>query len=148
MSDTTTDLADFVVTREFDAPRELVFKAMIDPEQFIKFWGPTGTHVPRESVVIEAWPGGRFEYVMKADDGSGEFPGKAHFTIVDEPETLAFAEADSGILNTSTFTDLGSGRTLVTIVQKGLPAEYRTPEAQAGFSTSLDRLAAHLATLV
>ena len=55
-----------------------------------------------------------------------------------------FAE---GMTNTSTFTDLGNGRTEVVIHQRNVPAMFRSPEAQAGFNASLDRFAAYLATL-
>ena len=53
MSNTQTvvdaERAEVTITRIYDAPRELVFRAMIEPEQFIQFWGPVGTHVPLES---------------------------------------------------------------------------------------------------
>jgi uncharacterized protein YndB with AHSA1/START domain len=160
MNDTTTttsattgdgDLGEVVITRELDAPRELVFRAMLDPEQLVQFWGPVGTHVPIESVVIEPWAGGRFENTMVPDDATGDdaagFPMKATFTEVVEPELLVFVEVDSGLVSTSTFTDLGNDRTLLTIHQTKVPPEFRTPEALAGFNTSLDRLETYLATI-
>ncbi|MGX7682028.1 SRPBCC family protein [Jatrophihabitans sp. DSM 45814] len=142
-----SDLGEVTIVREFDAPRELVFKAFVDPAQFVMFWGPTGTHVPIETVVIEPWAGGRFESVMVADDGSGEYPTKATFVEVTEPEVFAFAELELGITSTGTLTDLGGGRCRLVIHQTNVPPEYRTPEALAGFNTSLDRLAQYLATL-
>jgi hypothetical protein len=48
---------------------------------------------------------------------------------------------------TITFTDLGDGRSEVVTHQTNVPAEFRSPEAQAGFRTSLDRYDAYLATL-
>jgi hypothetical protein len=48
---------------------------------------------------------------------------------------------------TATFTDLGEDRTRVDIEQANVPAQMATPEARAGFLTSLDRFAAHLAEL-
>ena len=45
---------------------------------------------------------------------------------------------------TATFTDLGEARTQVDIRQSNVPAAFRSPEAQAGFLTSLDRFAAYL----
>jgi hypothetical protein len=47
-----------------------------------------------------------------------------------------------------TFADLGDGRTEVITRQTNMPAMFATPEAQAGFKTSLDRFDAYLATLV
>ena len=49
---------------------------------------------------------------------------------------------------TITFADLGGGRTEVVTRQANLPAAFLTPEAQAGFKTSLDRFDAYLAALV
>jgi uncharacterized protein YndB with AHSA1/START domain len=133
------DRGEVTITRVYDAPRELVFRALIEPEQFVQFWGPVGTHVPLESVVIEPWAGGRFENTMVLDDGSGEFPMKAVFVEVVEPETLTFREPESNVVSASTFTDLGDGRTEVVIRQSNVPEMYRSPQALAGFETSLDR---------
>lgn len=140
-------IGEVTITREFDAPRELVFRCLVEPEHFVKFWGPIGTHVPIESVVIEPWAGGRFESTMVADDGSGTFPMKAVFVEVTEPEVFSFREPEGDMLTTSTLTDLGDGRTRMIIHQTNVPAFYRSTEALEGFSTSLDRFAEHLVTL-
>jgi len=154
-TDTTTthvtgnpgELGEVTITRDFAAPRELVFAAFFDPEQLAQFWGPTGTHAPVEHIVIEARPGGRFETLMVADDGSGEFPTKAVFVEIDEPESFSFIEPDAGMTTASTFTDLGDGRTRLVIHQTQVPEMYRSPDALAGFLTSLDRFDAYLATV-
>jgi Activator of Hsp90 ATPase homolog 1-like protein len=64
-----------------------------------------------------------------------------------EPEKLVWTEPEFGITSTSTFTDLGDGRTEVHIHQSDLPEQFATPEAREGFNSSLDRFAAYLATL-
>jgi uncharacterized protein YndB with AHSA1/START domain len=140
-------IGDVTITREFDAPRELVFRCLVEPEHFVEFWGPTGTYVPIETVVIEPWVGGRFESTMVADDGSGEFATKAVFVDIREPEVFSFTEPGSDMVTSSTLTDLGDGRTRMVIHQTNVPAFYRSTEALEGFSTSLDRFADHLATL-
>jgi uncharacterized protein YndB with AHSA1/START domain len=139
-----TELAEVTFTRDFDAPREMVFRALMEPEQLVHFWGPVGTSVPLASVIIEPWAGGRFENVIVTDDGSETYPFKSVFVDVLEPERFTFKEL-SGITSTSTFTDLGTGRTRLVIHQTDVPFGYRTPEALAGFSTTLDLLAEHLA---
>jgi hypothetical protein len=48
---------------------------------------------------------------------------------------------------TATFTDLGDDRTQLDIEQTNVPAQMMDPEARAGFLTSLDRFAGHLARL-
>ena len=59
------------VRHVFDAPRELVFRCMTEPEHLAHFWGPTGTHAPIESITVDARPGGAFATVMVNDaDGS------------------------------------------------------------------------------
>jgi uncharacterized protein YndB with AHSA1/START domain len=142
--DVNAESGEVTITRVYDAPRELVFRAMIEPEQFVQFWGPTGTHVPIETVVIEPWTGGRFESTMVADDGSAEFPMKGVFVDFAEPERLAFREPGSGVVSASTFTELDGGRTEVVIRQTNVPEMYRSPQALAGFETSLDRFDAFL----
>ena len=82
------------------------------------------------------------------DDASGaEYPNRGVYVEIREPEFLSFAEPDVDMLTSSTFTDLGDGRTEIRIHQTNVPAMYRSPEAQAGFNSSIDRLEAHLATL-
>ena len=64
-----------------------------------------------------------------------------------EPERLVWTEPGTGVTTTSTLTDLGGARTEVTIRQTNVPEAFRSPQAQAGFRTSLDRFAAYLGTL-
>ena len=54
---------------------------------------------------------------------------------------------DKIVVDPVTFADLGDGRTEVTTHQTNVPAAFMSPEAQAGFSTSLDRFDAYLETL-
>ena len=140
-----SELGEVIITRDFDAPREMIFKAFLDAQQLIRFWAPVGSHVPIESVVIEPWVGGRFENSIASDDGSGEWAFRSVFTELLEPERFAFREVDSGMNSRSTLTDLGGGRTRLVIHQTDVPILYRSPEALAGFSTTLDKLAEHLA---
>ena len=140
-------IGEVTITRDYDAPRELMFRCFVEPEHFVKFWGPIGTHVPIETVVIEPWTGGRFESTMVMDDGSGEFATKAVFVEIKEPEVFAFREVDSDMVSTGTLTDLGNGRTRLVIHQTNVPALYRSTEALEGFNTSLDRFEAHLREL-
>lgn len=141
-----TDLGEVDITRDFEAPREMVFGAFMEADQLIRFWGPSGTNVPLASVIIEPWAGGRFESDIVSDDSGHVFPFRAVFLEVVAPERLAFREVESGLVSASTFTDLGNSRTRVEIHQTNVPLAYRAPEALAGFLTTLDLLAAHLAS--
>ena len=144
---TPEDLGEVTYTRAFDAPRELVFDCMLDPKHLTHFWGPTGMSTPLERIIIEPYVGGRFVTVMVNDATGDEYAGAGVYTEIDRPSVLAWKEDDSEITARTTFTDLGDGRTEITIVQSNVPAMYRSPEAQAGFKSSLDRFATHLATL-
>jgi len=135
------------ITRVFDAPREVVFRCMIEPEHLTHFWGPVGMSTPLANITIEPWAGGRFETIMVNDETGEEYPSRGVFVEVVEPEKLVWTEPEFGITSTSTFTDLGDGRTEVHIHQSDLPEQFATPEAREGFNSSLDRFAAYLATL-
>jgi uncharacterized protein YndB with AHSA1/START domain len=132
--------------RVFDAPRALVYRCMIEPEHLTHFWGPAGMTTPLENIRVEPHPGGVFETVMVSDSDGSRYTMRAVYDEITEPERIVWSE-DSGAITTSTFTDLGDGRTEVRIRQRNVPEAFRSPAARAGFVTSLDRLAAHLSLL-
>ncbi len=142
MSETKADELHY--TRVFDAPRALVFRCMIDPEHLTKFWGPVGVSTPIEKITVDARPGGVFETVMVNDADGSEYPMRAVYLEVTEPERLAWSDPDTGMTTTSTFVDLGGSRTEVRIHQTKVPEAFRGGESQAGFSSALDRFAAYL----
>lgn len=59
---------EITLTRIFDAPPELVYRAFVDPDQLCQWFGPEGFSVPYESVHIDARPGGYQRLVMVSDD--------------------------------------------------------------------------------
>ena len=132
------------VARVFDAPRELVFRCLIDPAHLTHFWGPTGVSAPLEDIKVDPRPGGVFETLMVNDSDGSTYPTRAVYVEVIEPERLVWTESHSGMTVTATFTDLGDGRTEIHILQTNVPEAFRTPQAQAGFLTSLDRFAKYL----
>jgi len=147
MSNPTPAVDELTYTRVFDAPRELVFRCMIEPEHLTHFWGPIGVSTPLENITVDPRPGGVFETVMVNDADGSEYPMRAVFVEIVAPERLVWTEPDSGVTTTSTFRDLGGSRTEVQIHQVNVPEPFRSPEAQAGFLTSLDRFAVYLGTL-
>ncbi len=147
MSDPAAATAELVFTRVFEAPRGLVFECMTQPEHLAHFWGPAGTSAPVEHITVDARPGGAFETVMVNDADGSRYPTRAVFEEVVEPERLVWTETHSGMTVTVTFSDLGGSRTGVEIRQVRVPEAVRSPEAQAGFLTSLDRFARYLAAL-
>ena len=135
---------ELTYTRVFDAPRELVFRCMIEPEHLTHFWGPAGVHTPLENITVDPRPGGVFETAMVNDSDGSQYTMRAIFLEVTEPERLVWTEPATGVTTTSTFTDLGGSRTEVRIHQANVPPAFLSPEAQAGFATSLDRFAGYL----
>jgi uncharacterized protein YndB with AHSA1/START domain len=164
---TQTKSPDFVISRVFDAPRELVWKAFTDAERMKQWWGPKGFTVIASKMDLR--PGGTYHYGMKAPDGSPMW-GKFVFREVTAPERMVFVNSFSDeaggttrhplhlswpleMLTTFTFEELPGGRTKFTTRWQALNA---TPEEQNTFDTNhnsmrmgwtgtLDNLQAYLA---
>lgn len=137
---------ELVYRRVLRAPRELVWRCLTDPAELAHFWGPEGMTTPVDGIVVELYPGGRFSTLMIGAHGSHHMV--ATFTEVVAPERLAWVESLSGMHTTSTLDDLGDGTTAVVIRQRQVPEAMRTPQARAGFLTSLDKLEGYLARLM
>jgi uncharacterized protein YndB with AHSA1/START domain len=135
--------------RVHDAPRELLFDCMTQPEHLTHFWGPAGTTAPLDGITVDLRPGGAFETVMVNDADGSQYTMRAVYVEVRRPDKLVWSEPGQagGMTTTITFTDIGDGRTEVVTHQTNVPEMYRTPQAQAGFATSLDRFAAYVVGL-
>lgn len=97
MSD-APDSKELVMTRVFDAPRELVYKAFTDPDQLSQWMGPVGWSVPRDTVELDPRPGGRERFVMVNDsDPEQQSPVNATFTEVVENELIVATEIWEGV---------------------------------------------------
>jgi uncharacterized protein YndB with AHSA1/START domain len=118
----------FVISREFDAPRELVWKSWTEAERLKQWWGPKGFVVHTCKVDLRA--GGMFHYGMTAPDGSKMW-GRFVYREIDRPRRLqfiaSFSDPEGGIsrhpgnihwplqmLSTVTFLE-SNGRTTVTV---------------------------------
>jgi uncharacterized protein YndB with AHSA1/START domain len=144
---------ELVITRVFDAPRQLVFKAWTDPKHLAQWWGPKGFTNP--VCELDVRPGGAILIHMRGPDGV-VYPMKGVFHEIVAPERLvfttsAFEDAEGNPLledlNTVTFEEQG-GKTKLTlraIVVKSAPeVEAALAGMEEGWSQSLDRLAASL----
>jgi uncharacterized protein YndB with AHSA1/START domain len=147
MGNDTAEAGELNFTRVFDAPRELVFRCMTEPEHLTHFWGPIGVSTPLENIKVDARPGGVFETVMVNDADGTEYPMRARYVEIVVPEKLVWTDPESGMTTATTFVDLGEAGTEVHIHQTNAPDFMRSAEGQAGFLSSLDRFAAYLATL-
>jgi len=81
---------ELVVTRIFDAPRELVFKAWTEPERLKRWWGPKGFTNPICEVDLR--PGGALRIHMRAPNGT-IYPMTGVFQEIVAPERLVFTSA-------------------------------------------------------
>jgi uncharacterized protein YndB with AHSA1/START domain len=81
-----------VLTKTFDAPRELVFEMFKNPDHLAKWWGPQDWPATIER--FDFAPGGEWLYCMTGPDGTKAW-GKATFQEIDEPNTLTYIDAFS-----------------------------------------------------
>jgi uncharacterized protein YndB with AHSA1/START domain len=144
-----TENGELTFRRVHRASPEVLFDCMTTPEHLARFWGPTGTTTPIGGIVIDLRPGGAFETTMVSETGDGTYTMRAVYVEIDRPTRLVWTEADveGGMRTTITFVDLQDGRTEVITHQINVPAAYRSPQAQAGFVTSLDRFDLYVGTL-
>jgi uncharacterized protein YndB with AHSA1/START domain len=156
---------EFVISRIFHAPREVVFEVWTRCEHLMRWWGPQGFTML--ACTIDPRPGGVFHYGMRAPDGS-EMWGKWVFREIDAPKRLtsivAFSDEMGGLnrhplapgwplemMSTLEFDRVGD-RTRVTIRSSPYAAtkgERRTFEAghesmRQGWGGTLDRVDAYL----
>jgi uncharacterized protein YndB with AHSA1/START domain len=89
---------DFVITRVFDARRDVVWKAWTDREQLMQWFGPKGFTMPHAKLDLR--PGGEFHYALRSESGQ-EMWGKWTFREIAAPEKLvlisSFSDAQGGI---------------------------------------------------
>src|SRR5688500_17035285 len=91
MSAERSEDREIVVTREFDAPRELVWEAWTQPQHVAQWWGPRGfTNTIHEMAVK---PGGVWRLTMHGPDGT-DYPNKIVFTEVVKPARLVYEHSD------------------------------------------------------
>jgi uncharacterized protein YndB with AHSA1/START domain len=83
---------DFVISRTFDAPRDLVWKCFTDPVRMKEWWGPKGVKVVHSEMDLRV--GGTYLYGMKNTDGSMIW-GRQIFREITPPERLVFINSFS-----------------------------------------------------
>ena len=149
--------ANVIVTveREFDAPRERVFRAWTQPEELAQWRGSPGWHVELDTVSGEQVLGGRHHHVKVRDSDPGTRVGTdGVYTEYFEPDVFVSSEkitGDPGIdpnvpleLRVE-FTRMGRDNTLVRIIQGPSEADVASWHGTA-WEAELTRLADYLAT--
>jgi len=139
---------EIVITREFDAPRELVFKAFTDPGLYIKWLGPRELAMTLEK--FEPRSGGSWRYIHKDQDGNEfAFHGVNHEVTAPERiigtfEFEGLPEKGHVVLETARFESLPGNRTKLTNQSVFQSVEDRDGMMQSGMergvNDSYDRL--------
>jgi uncharacterized protein YndB with AHSA1/START domain len=136
------------ITRVFDAPRALVFKAWTDPKMLARWWGPHQFTNPVCEVDVR--PGGSIRIDMRGPDGT-VYPMTGTYHEVVEPHRLVFSTTPLGedgepmfeVLNTIAFEEI-DGKTKLTVqarvVKTTAQATQYLDGMEPGWSQSLERL--------
>ena len=135
-------VTELVITRDFAAPRALVFRAFADPEQLARWFAPAGWSVPRGTVEVDARTGGVLRLVMVNDtDPELTSPVNATFTEVIDGELLVGEEQgpDGAMRLRLEFADTPEGGTRLTLRQ-GPYTEDVERMAREGWTTTFDKL--------
>ena len=108
---------ELFITREFDAPRELVFKAHTDPNLFVQWLGPRGLTTTLET--FEPVSGGRWRFTQKDQDGNeyafhGVFHEVSLERVIQTFEYEGLPESGHVILDTMKLETLPNNRTKLT----------------------------------
>ena len=159
---------DFVLTRSFNAPRELVFDTMTQTAHLQKWWGPQGCTI--DVITHEPVAGGVFHYCMKFGPVPGMY-GKFQYREVSRPQRIVFingfADAQGNsiryamsptwpleVLNTITLTEEGgnTSMTLHSTPHNATAIEIETfkaghPSMEGGFGGMYDVYDKYLASL-
>lgn len=147
LSVTTPSDLEIVLTRTFDAPRELVFEVWTTPEHIAKWWGCG--YGSETSVEIDLRVGGEYRYVLTMPDGM-VVPFKGEFKEIVRPERLVHTEIfdvepynQHPALVTVEFTEV-DGKTLMKETVLHDSKESRDGHLQSGMeggaASSYDRL--------
>ena len=165
----TKNTKEFVITRTFNAPRSLVFKAFTEAEHLAHWWGPVGFKL--EVLALDVRAGGKFHYKMRSAEGH-EMYGVFNYKEVSAPEKIIFTSGFSDtegnvvrapfstefpleVLNTWTFSE-ENGKTTITL--NGGPFNATDEENKfytdmhsgmnQGFNGTFDQLENYLKTII
>lgn len=131
---------ELFITREFDAPRALVYKAHIDPKLYVQWLGPHGYEMILET--FEPVSGGKYRYIHKDKDGNeygfhGTFHEVSEELMIQTFEFEGMPERGHVALDTMHLEELSGGRTRITIHSVYQSVEDRDGMVQSGMETGI-----------
>ncbi|WP_206056795.1 SRPBCC family protein [Nocardioides sp. GY 10113] len=128
------------IVREFDAPRELVYRAHVDPDLIARWLGPRDTEMR-----IETWEmrtGGEYRYTaVRGGEEIAHFYGSVHRVTENERvvQTFGFDEMPDAVsLDTLALSDLPGGRTRLEILSVVYDFESRASMLASGMETGIN----------
>ena len=143
--------SDFVISRVFDAPRDLMWRCFTEVEHLKQWWGPKGVKIVKANVDLRV--GGSFHYAMQPPSGDVMWGKMAYREITPQDRIVfinSFSDEAGGVtrhpmapgwplqmLSTFTFEDMPGGKTKFTV--RWSPYEA-TPEEQAIFGSDQSRV--------
>ncbi|GAA5147683.1 SRPBCC family protein [Pseudonocardia eucalypti] len=135
-----------LITREFDAPRHLVYRAWTTPELIKRWWGADRAEVTHVEVDLRV--GGKWRYVAVAHEGGFEFAFHGEYREVVTNERLVSTEVfegapDAAALNTLTLTER-DGRTTLTTLVEHTSQEHRDAHINSGMEGGMQEAMDHL----
>lgn len=152
---------EILITREFDAPRQLVWDVWTCSKHIEKWWGPRGfsTRVTEMDLRV----GGKLRYVMIGPDGT-EYPGYGVFIEIVPPERilstdefgdnydqiLPNVDLPRGMVTTAAFDEISARTRLTLTITHPTPEDRKKHENMgvvAGWNSSLDKLDDYLAEI-
>jgi uncharacterized protein YndB with AHSA1/START domain len=150
MTVTTPSDREIVLTRVFDAPRELVFEAHTSCEHMSKWWGPRRYEV--SSCEIDFRPGGKWRMVHRGSEGGEEYGFRGEFREIVRPEKIVWTfewEGMPGHVSVDTLTlEEEDGKTRLTATSVFDTVEDRDGMLQSGMeegaAETWDRLAEYV----
>ena len=139
---------ELVLTRVFDAPRRVVFRAWTDPAQLVQWWSPEGFTVAL--LEMDVRPGGAWRKCMRSPDGKDYWRRGIYLEVV-EPERLVLtyisddplSDPDHETIVTVTFADQGE-KTLMTFRHAGFESDGARDSHQFGWTSCMKRFTAYL----
>jgi uncharacterized protein YndB with AHSA1/START domain len=134
-----------LITREFDAPKHLVYKAWTTPELVKRWW--SGDRGEVNSIEIDLRVGGKWRYVMTANEGF-EVAFHGEYREVVPNDRLVSTEVfemvpDAQAIDTATFAER-DGRTLLTLLVEHEKQEHRDMHIESGMEGGMQEAMDHL----
>ncbi len=148
---------ELVITRVFDAPRELVWKAWSDPELYKRWWGPKFFTCPAAKIDFRV--GGKYISCMRSAQGHEFWSTGTYLEIVPFERIVysdSFADENGNTVHASYYNMPGDdwplelmvtvqledyeGRTKMTLTHTGIPAGMMSEMTGQGWNESFDKM--------